>query len=233
MRRTTRVLTCAAAAAVVVVSAATPPAGAADAVLRIAVVLPGGQTDKASSDEVAYGVSLAVAASNDAKAAGAKRPTVDTTQFNAGDSSIAALAVERASKDKFAGAVVVASDAVAPVLETVARKAKLPLVFVGSSGPTRTLDPADPIFRVEVPPADCALAIAEWLRLKSGKASVGLPGETKSAGLFVDGTPWAKAALAALRNDDVDGLVTKNETTIVGGASSGVTVTVNPLAGCD
>src|SRR6185436_7374196 len=107
-----RTLTCA-AAAVLAASVATPPADGADATIRFAVVLPSGQTDKATSDDVAYGVSLAVAASNDAKAAGAKRPTVESTQVNAGDAQMTALAVEKAAKEKFVGAVVVASDTVA------------------------------------------------------------------------------------------------------------------------
>jgi len=205
MRRSTRILACAAAVAAVVVSTTTPPADGADTTLRFVVLTPNADAD------VAYGVSLAVAASNDAKAAGAKRPAVEALSVNAGDSSIAALAVEKAAKDKCAGVVVVAADAVAPVLETVARKAKLPLIFVGSGGSTRTLDPADPVFRVDVPAADAGLALAEWLRLKSGKASIGLPAQTKSAWLIVENTTWAKATAAALRADDVDGLVAPGE----------------------
>jgi len=226
MRRTTRAFACCAAACA---AAMATTAGAAEAPLRIALLVASGD---ATSADVAYGVSLAVAASNDAKAAGAKRPTVELLQVNAGDSQMTSLAVEKAAKDKFAGVVASLSEAVAPAVEIVARKQKLALVHVGAGGPTRTLDPADPVFRVDVPPADAALEIAEWLRLKTAK-SIGVPKETKSAALFIDGSDWARATMTSLRADDVEGLVAKNESMIVGGPAAGVAIVVNPPAGSD
>jgi len=126
MRRTTRAFACCAAACA---AAMATTAGAAEAPLRIALLVASGD---ATSADVAYGVSLAVAASNDAKAAGAKRPTVELLQVNAGDSQMTSLAVEKAAKDKFAGVFASLSEAVAPAVEIVARKQKLALVHVGA-----------------------------------------------------------------------------------------------------
>src|SRR5262245_61353051 len=81
-----------------------PPREGAEATLRIAVVVPGGVTETVAA-EVSAGIGLAVAASNDAKTAGAKRPAVEVVQFDAGDPAIAALAVDKAAKDKCLAAI--------------------------------------------------------------------------------------------------------------------------------
>ena len=184
-----------------------PSAESAEAPLRIALVMPSAEADPLAAD-VAAGIAAAVAASNAVKADGAKRPLVETVAFNAGDPSIASLAVERAAKDKCSGVLAMATEQVAADLEAVARRVKLPIVHVGSGGATRTLDPADPVFRVDPSPADRALAISELLRLRSGRSSIGLPSQTQHAWLVVEDAPWAHAIEASLRADDVAGLVT-------------------------
>lgn len=194
-----------------------PRANAAEATLRVALVVPNADADPVAA-EVAAGVALAAAASNDSKAAGAKRPSVEIVTFSAGDASIASLAVETAVKEKFGAVVAVATEAVAADLESVARRAKMPLVLVGPGGPARTLDVADPVFRVEPSAADRGLALAEMLRLRSGRSSIGLPGETKKAWLVVEDSNWARAISASLRRDDVDGLVAVGETVVKPGA---------------
>lgn len=199
------------------IAPSSPRARAAEASLRIAVVVPNADADPVAA-EVAAGAALAAAASNDAKSAGAKRPTVEIVTFTAGDASIASLAVDKAAKERYAGVVAVATEAVAADLEAVARRAKTPLVLVGPGGPSRTLDLTDPVVRVEPSAADRGLALAELLRLRSGKSSIGLPAETKKAWLVVEDANWARAVAASLRRDDVDGLVAPGETVVKPGA---------------
>jgi ABC-type branched-subunit amino acid transport system substrate-binding protein len=210
-----------------------PSAEGAEATLRIAVVVPGGAAETVAA-EVSAGIALAVAASNEARTAGAKRPTVEVVQFDAGDAAIAALAVDKAAKDKCLAAIALAADGVAANLEVVARKAKFPLVLVGPGGSMRTLDAADPVLRVDPSPADRALAIAELLRLRSGRSSIGLPAQTKRAWLVVEDAPWARAAAASLRADDVDGLVAPGEVLVKTGEEPDAAATSKARAdGCD
>jgi ABC-type branched-subunit amino acid transport system substrate-binding protein len=210
-----------------------PRAGAAESTLRIAVVVPGAVSETVAA-EVSAGIALAVAASNDAKAGGAKRPTVEVVQFDAGDAAIAALAVDKAAKDKCLAAIALAADGVAANLEVVARKAKFPLVLCGPGGSMRTLDPADPVLRVDPSAADRGLAIAELLRLRSGRASIGLPAQTKRAWLVVEDAAWARAVAASLRADDVDGLVAPGEALVKTGESLDAAATSKAQAdGCD
>src|SRR5262245_30989932 len=119
---------CIAIAAALLTSPATRRAESAETPLRVVVVAPSG--DPFGADVVA-GVGLAVAQANDAKAAGAKRPAVESTVVDAGDSSITALALEKAAKEKAVGVVALATEKVAEVLEANARRLKVPLVLVG------------------------------------------------------------------------------------------------------
>src|SRR5258708_711286 len=114
MRRTTASILCAAA---LLSARSTRESQAAETPLRIALIVPSGAEDAAFSADVAYGVALATLQSNDAKAAGAKRPAFEVVTTNAGDSSIASLAFEKASKEKDVGVVAFASESVAVVLE--------------------------------------------------------------------------------------------------------------------
>lgn len=214
--------------------AAPPRAGAAEATLRIAVVVPGGAAETVAA-EVSSGVALAVTASNDAKTAGAKRPAVEIVQFDASDAAIAALAVDKAAKDKCAGVIALAADGVAANLEVVARKsAKIPLVLVGPGGSLRTLDPADPVLRVDPFAADRGLAVAELLRLRSGRSSVGLPAQTKRAWLVVEDAPWARAVAASVRANDVDALVAPGDALVPTGEEPDAAATGKARAdGCD
>ena len=210
-----------------------PVAEGAEATLRIAVVVPGAKSETVAA-EVSAGIALAVAASNDAKAGGAKRQTVEIVQYDAGDPAIAALAVDKAAKDKCLAAIALAADGVAANLEVVARKAKFPLVLVGPGGSMRTLDPADPVLRVDPSAADRGLAIAELLRLRSGRASIGLPAQTKRAWLVVEDAAWARAVAASLRADDVDGLVGPGEALVKPGEELDAAATSKARAdGCD
>ena len=78
--------------------------GLPEAPLRIGVVVPTGSF----ATEVQTGVNLAVAASNDAKAAGAKRPTVEVLPLN---DPAPAVALELAARKKqVAGIVVLATE---------------------------------------------------------------------------------------------------------------------------
>jgi ABC-type branched-subunit amino acid transport system substrate-binding protein len=207
-----------------------PSVRAAEAPLKIALVLPTGAADAAVAAEVAAGASLAADASNDVKAAGGKRSAVEIVNFDAGDAQIASLAMDKAAKEKFAGVVAMANEAVAADLETIARRTKTALVFVGPGGPTRTIDPADPVFRADPAPEDRALQLAEWLRFRSAKSSIGLPAKTEHAWLVVEDAPWARALAASLRADDVDGVVLAGEATVKG---SGANAAVSPPPGCD
>ena len=97
MHALTRFLTCAASA---IAAALIGPAvlDAAEAPLRIGVVLPTG----GFAAEVQIGVDLAVAASNDARTAGARRPQVETFQF--GEASASTTTIEQLARKKQAAA---------------------------------------------------------------------------------------------------------------------------------
>src|ERR1044071_7754373 len=101
MRRATA-LTLLVATAIGASSGSHRAADAAETSLKIALVVPTGDP---FADDVVTGVGLAVAQSNDARDAGAKRPAVEVVTTRASDSAMAALVFEKAAKDKELGVV--------------------------------------------------------------------------------------------------------------------------------
>jgi len=226
-------LLAAALALAVALVGSTSPAHSAEPTIRIGVLLPTGDATSALAAETSYGVSLALDESAALRAAGAKRPAVEMVALSAADGATAAAVLADAAKKQVAGVVALATPETAADIETAARKAKIALVVLGPAAPGRTIDRADPVLRVEPLAADRGLALAEALRFRSGRASIGLPAQTKRAWLVVEDAAWARAIATSLHADETTGLVRDETFVPAGKAPAAADIEKARAAGCD
>lgn len=216
---------CVVSAVVLPLIALCPHGGAAVAGEGLVTLAQAHSADAAPGQVAAAteGMGLVLRASAAAEGAGPKAAP-GTLAALAAIADVGPKCVDAAAKQKCAGLVACVTETSAPQFEAAARKAKLPLIEVGGVGTTRTLDPADPVFRVEPSIAEWALAVIETLRLRSAKASVGVPAAIRRAWIVFDDSEWARLVAESMLANDVSGVLapkgTLRVTTVRAGAAA-------------